>query len=195
MSWAHIGRAVAAAALLGALPGPGAWAWPALRLPFLHRGSSAKIETWIFWRSENLDLATDRIGVFEVPLPLHTAPTPPRFGELFYQTLLARDAAKQVVYLESIAWDLESATAAWRMAAAAQYAREHRLDAVALARVDALFVRSSGGLILEITLRVVSAKNGEVLWYGKKRAYWSRYTPLEDCFRTVAESFRKELTG
>jgi hypothetical protein len=181
---------VAAAGLfLGAVTAAGF----GLPLPFLHRGGGPKIQTWVFLRSEDLDLTGDRVGVFDFPIPSHASPAPPRLGELLYQGLLAKEAAKEAVYLEGVSGGPGNATAAERIAAAAQYGRQHRMDAVALGRVDALFVRSAGGLIVEVTLRVVSTKSGEMLWYGKKRAHWSRYVPLEDGFRTIARSFLKDL--
>ncbi len=158
--------------------------------PFINRGGP-KLKTLTFIQSPTLSLANVRVGVFGFSIPSYADPPPPPFGELLYQALLAEQAAGRVTYLDA-AWDSEKLAEQERIASAASYGRARGLDLIVLGRLDSMLSRSSGGLVLKVTCRLVSTQTGEVLWYGSKKADWLRRYPLEDCFRTLAYSFLEE---
>ena len=152
-----------------------------------------KIQTLVFHRDQPPYFAKKKVGVLEFPTPAAGEPGAPSFGDLFHQLLLSEDTANRVAFLEGVSWDREKLTEDQRVTAAAAYAQARALDVVVLGRVDSLYRRANDGLAVKVTLRVVSAAGGEVLWFGSKQADWIRYFPLEDCLRTLANSFLDDL--
>ncbi len=163
---------------------------PAQGIKFFNR-SDPKVQTLIFIDNAALDITDRRIGIFPFPASPFAAPSP-AFGEVLHQSILAIEIAGQVVYLDNVKQEGEQSETE-RIAAAARYGRALKLDLVMLGRVDSLSARSSGALNVKITLRIISTRNGEVLWYGVKKVDWIRRYPIEDCLRLVAESFLEEF--
>ena len=58
--------------------------------------------------------------------------------------------------------------------------------------VENFYRDARGGLRVRVSLRVLSAKSGAVLWRGEKRAEWRRRFPVEDCLLNLAWSFVAE---
>ena len=93
------------------------------------------------------------------------------------------------------AWKVRELTDADRIAAVAKQGYSRKLDLVILGSVDALFRKPSKGLTARVTLRVINTRDGEVLWYGTKRADWLRRFALDDCLLRLAWSFVSEWSA
>ncbi len=161
----------------------------AAQAPRIFTRSDPKIDHLVWVRKLPPYLDKKRVGFLPFQVPDSVSPEPPSFAEILQQLVQAENAARSVTVAGSVAF------AADDVDAAARFGRLQGYDLVVLGRVDSLFRRSNGGLVLKITLRLVSTSKGEVLWYGAKKADWIRYFPLEDCLRSLAYAFLDDLLG
>ncbi len=183
------------ACILPALLVTAAWAQSVRPFPFFNRGDP-KIQTLVFvHRPSCCDLARLRVGVLPFPLPDAVRPGTPPFDAILEQVLLADFAAASTLLLRGRAAGPPEQADEERASLAAALGRAHHADLVVLGRVESLLHRPSGGLVAKVSLRVVSAASGEVVFYGAKKADWIRDYPIEDCFRTLARSFLEELAA
>ncbi len=176
---------------------------PAQRLksfPFFNR-SDPKIETRVFVDAPQLRLACKEVGVLPFSRsnqPDHKAPP---FETFLRQALLQSAKAEMIDAIPKLPWDnlpawkVRELTDADRIGAVAGQGYSRKLDLVILGSVDALFRKPSKGLVAGVTVRVISTRDGEVLWYGTKRADWLRHFALEDCLRRLAWSFVYEWSA
>ena len=160
--------------------------------PFFNRGDP-KIQTLVFVRQPDLDLAAKRIGVLPFTVPDATRPGTPSFGDLLHQGLLAAGLNTRLLAVDGFSWDDPRLTEEERIGWAAGYARSRNLDLVVAGRVDYIVHRRAGGLVLKVTLRLIAAETAGVVFYASKKADWLRSYPPEDCFRALADSFLSEL--
>ena len=178
-------------------------AQPAQKLkPFpLFNRSDPKIETRVFVHAPRLKLACKEVGV----LPFSPSNQPdtkaPSFEIFLQQALLQNAKAEMIDSVPALPWDhlpawkVRELTDADRIGAVAKQGYSRKLDLVILGSVDALFRKPSKGLVARVTLRVVSTRDGEILWYGTKRADWLRHFTLEDCLLHLAGSFVSEWSA
>ena len=117
------------------------------------------------------------------------------------QALLQNAKAEMIDSVPSLPWDnlpawkVRELTDADRIAAVAKQGYSRKLDLVILGSVDALFRKPSKDLTARVTLRVINTRDGEVLWYGTKRADWLRQFALDDCLLRLAWSFVSEWSA
>ena len=168
--------------------------------PFFNR-SDPKIDTRVFVHAPQLKLAGKEVGVLPFSRssqPDHNAPS---FETFLQQALLQNAKAEMIDSVPTLPWDnlpawkLIELTDADRIDAVAKQGYSRKLDLVVFGKVDALFRKPSKGLVARVTLRVVSTRDGEILWYGTKRADWLRHFTLEDCLLHLARSFVSEWSA
>ena len=168
--------------------------------PFFNR-SDPKIETRVFVHAPQLKLACKEVGVLPVSRSHQPDPAAPAFETFLQQALLQNAKAEMIDSVPSLPWDnlpawkVRELTDADRIAAVAKQGYSRKLDLVILGSVDALFRKPSKGLTARVTLRVINTRDGEVLWYGTKRADWLRRFALDDCLLRLAWSFVSEWSA
>ncbi len=165
--------------------------------PFFNR-SDPKIETRVFVRAPQLKLACREVGVLPFSRSNQPNPNVPSFETFLQQALLQSAKAEMIDSVPALPWDnlpdwkVRQLTDVDRIGAVAKQGYSRKLDLVIFGTVDTLFRKPSKGLVARVTLRVISTRDGEVLWYGTKRADWLRRFALEDCLLHLAWSFVSE---
>ncbi len=165
--------------------------------PWLRRGDP-KIETFVFMQRAGLAVGKKRIGLLPFPAAREAEPVPPDFASSLLRALLEDRQVTEVRKPEQAPW---VALPEWRrreldepeqVRSAVAWGRAQGLDLIVLGRTEALFRTARQGLTVKVSVRVLSAEDGRVVWYGRKRAEWIRLFPIEDCMLHLARSFVEE---
>jgi hypothetical protein len=136
-----------------------------------------------------------KLGVYPFVIVQGGEPAPPEFAPVFAQALLQEGSASSVTYVPATPWDDTPAweagrwTDATRIAALAADARRRGFDFVVMGRIDSFFRTAAQGLAAKVTVWLISAHDGAVVWHGSKKAEWLRRFSLEDCVIRLAWSF------
>ena len=178
-------------------------ALPAQKLkpfPFFNR-SDPKMETRVFVHAPQLKLACKEVGVLPFSRSNQPDPKAPSFETFLQQALLQNAKAEMIDSVPTLPWGnlpdwkVRELTDADRIDAVAKQGYSRKLDLVIFGTVDTLFRKPSRGLVARVTLRVISTRDGEIHWYGTKRADWLRHFALEDCLLHLAWSFVSEWSA
>ena len=163
--------------------------------PWLRR-ADPKIQTEVIVDKRTTKLLELKIGIFPFASNIKGEPGPPPFARYLEKALL--QAGADTTAAARRPWDglpthrLAALTAENRRDALAAAGRSSGRDLVIWGTVENFYRDARGGLKVRVSLRVLSAKSGAVLWRGEKRAEWRRRFPVEDCLLNLAWSFVAE---
>jgi hypothetical protein len=165
--------------------------------PWFNRGDP-RIQTHVFLRGVDLDISGKRIAIYPFDVSPKVQPDLAPFGPVLEQALYQEGTAAVVEYLPVAPWrgplspQMKEPTDRERDNLGVIDARSRNADLLVVGRVQPAFRTAGGGLLVNITVRVLSARDGRILWYGRKRADWIRRFPIEDCFLNLAWSLVKD---
>ncbi len=162
--------------------------------PWFNR-SDPKIQTQVFLRGVDLDISGKRVAIYALDVPVKGQPDLIPFGPVLEQALYQEKSSAAVDYFPAPPWrsplapQMKDLTDHERDGSAILHGRSKNADLVVIGGVQSAFRTAGGGLLVSISLRVISAHDGRIVWYGRKRADWIRRFPIEDCFLNLAWSF------
>ena len=155
-----------------------------------------KIQTEVIVDKRTTDLLELKIGIFPFASNIKGEPGAPPFARYLEKALL--QAGADATAAARRPWDglpthrLAALTGEDRREALAAAARSSGRDLVIWGTVENFYRDARGGLRVRVSLRVISAESGTVLWRGEKYAEWIRRFPVEDCLLNLAWSFVAE---
>ena len=163
--------------------------------PWLQR-ADPKIQTEVIVDKRTAELLELKIGIFPFASNIKGEPGPPPFAQYLEKALL--QAGADAAAAPRRPWDglprhrVRSLTVENRRAALAAAGRSSGRELVIWGTVENFYRDARGGLRVRVSLRVISAESGTVLWRGEKHAEWIRSFPAADCLLNLAWSFVAE---